>query len=282
EHKVINLETVGSAFWNKSDIPVNFNFLNKNESTKNVSGKEIKIGNITFYLTPKLFQNILIGLIVFSLLIVVGTYLACAALNSSIEIKSADLTAQKTKLESNVNSTTTPTPQINTNDIINKTFEKNGKILQSFNALGSVIPEKVWIDSFELKDDLNASINGKSYSVDDIVAYYQNLIRSAYFQNLKISAIKVVGGNSETGSNNPVSIISKNEEPTPNSMPNLSSLPSLPNLPSINQQKYYEFSFGNSLNATVSSSSSNTPSSPSPNPQPMDQPAGPMDQLAGP
>ncbi|MDD3014420.1 MAG: hypothetical protein PHC34_12015, partial [Candidatus Gastranaerophilales bacterium] len=42
EHKVINLETVGSAFWNKSDIPVNFNFLNKNESTKNVSGKEIK------------------------------------------------------------------------------------------------------------------------------------------------------------------------------------------------------------------------------------------------
>jgi len=265
EQELVNLETVGAAFWKKSDIPVSFNFLGSNGPTDNSPGKEIKIGSTSFYLTAKLLQNILLGSIVCSLLLVVAIYLACSAIISSMEKTSADLSAQKSQLESAINSSNAGN-QTNTNDIISKVFTKNGKFLQSFNALGSVIPEKVWIESFEMKDDFNATIKGKAYSVDDIVIYYQNLVKSAYFQNLKISSIRVVGDDS-TGGNNGVSIIPKSENqitpPISNAPPSLGALPGMPSLPSVSSQRYYEFSFGNSSSSTLSSSSSIAPPQPS-------------------
>jgi|GEM_PF-2988724 len=275
ERTLINLETIGAAFWNKSSIPVNFNFLGKKKESSGNTGKQIKIGNISFYLTSKLVQNIFIGLIVFSLLIVVGTYLACSAIDSNMEKKYADLTHQKSQLD-NALSSVVPENKVSTDDIINKVFDKNGKILHSFNALGSVIPEKVWIESFEMKDDFNASIKGKAYSVDDVVAYYQNLIKSAYFQNFKISSIKVIGENSASSSSSSsgVSIIPKNEGQSPNSQSE--SIPSIPSLPNLNSQKYYEFTFGNSTSSTVStdtasaSPSPDAPASGVPSPSPVE------------
>lgn len=265
EQRFVDMESIGASFWNKSDIPINFNFLRKSSSS-GVSGNEIKIGDFSFNLTPKLFQNILIGAIVVSLLLVVGTYLVCSAIGSGMEKKLSDLTIRKSQLETEIAAADTGN-QLNTDDIINKVFEKNGKVLQSFNALGSVIPERLWIEYFELKDDFSTSIRGKSYSVDDIVAYYQNLIRSAYFQNFKISSIKVIGGDPQSGGNSGVSIVAKSDN---QSSSNPGSLPGIPNLPSLSQQKYYEFSFGNSATSASPAPAPSAPGTPAP------PPMGPM------
>jgi hypothetical protein len=266
----VELETVGASFWNKSEIPLNFNFLNTGSSSNPV-GTKIKIGSLTFYMTPKLLSNIFIGLIVFSLLLVASTWLICSAMVSSMEKKYEDLATQKAQLESVINAASVPT-QVSTDEIISKTFEKNGKILQSYNAIGSVIPEKLWIETFTVVDDLNTCITGRAYSVEDIVSYYQNLTRSAQFQNLKITSIKVIGDDSPQGTD--VSIVQNNQPNATSSTPE--NLPNIPNLPSMTSKKYYTFIFGSPINViSAISARQGAPAASTPPADPAAAPAPP-------
>lgn len=264
------LETIGACFWNKSEISLSFNFLSRGSSVDPV-GTKIKIGNFTFYLTPKLLQNIIIGVMVFSVILIVGIIVISSAIISSMERKYEDLAIQKSKLESEISAASVQ-PEASSDVIIGKVFEKNGKILQSYNSIGAVIPEKLWIEAFGVNNDLNSYITGKAYSVDDIVSYYQNLLRSAQFQNFKITSIKVIDGDQSQDSgvnitqNNDPSNSGKNE--SVNSLPNISNIP---NLPSVSTQRHYQFVFGNPITPPTPGTSAAAPAATSENPAPPTQ-----------
>jgi len=264
--QLVDIETVGAVFWNKSDIPLSFNFLKEDGKSAGINGP--------FELTARLFHNILLGCIAFTFLFAAAVDGICYTINSGLEQQYASLSSQAAQLENDLGATDQGV-QVSSAEVVNKVFEKNSKVLQLYNALGSVIPEKLWLDSLELRDDLSTSIRGKAYSVDDIVAYYQNLIRAAQFQNLKISSIKVVDGNSSQTDNSGVSIVATN-----NKTLGPGTLPVIPNLPDISTQKYYEFTFGATPTAAPVTAPGNSPtpaaSSAPMTPSAPEMPGGPV------
>ncbi|OGI24329.1 MAG: hypothetical protein A2287_10040 [Candidatus Melainabacteria bacterium RIFOXYA12_FULL_32_12] len=236
---IISLESVGSTCWDAEDFPVNFNFLNK-DGVGSGAGFKLTILGKSFILTSTLAEYMLIGLIAFTFIILASTYMICLSINGSLEKAYRESFTKLSKIEESKQESTEnqsqPT-QINANELLYSVYDKNKKILQSYNAISEVIPEKLWIEYFELHDNLATSVKGKAYSVEDIVNYYQSLNKTAKFENFKIASIKIVNQNStpET-SNSEVTIVP--------SSTNGMDLPSLPGLPTLSSQKYYEFVFG--------------------------------------
>lgn len=251
----ISLETVGAAYWNSANVSLNLNFLEKENASYNFGETVVFMGK-QFNLTSQLIEYGLLGLITFCFIALTGIYLICMSINAGIEKSLIERQQELGKMQQAVNEQSKAAQQsvkTNASDIISSVYDKNEKLLQSYNAIGEVIPEKLWVENFELHDNLNTIINGKAYSVEDIVNYYQNLVKTAKFENFKISSIKTAeqdASNSNTNSNTDVTINSGKESA------------SLPGLSSVSSQKYYTFSFGNSTASTASTPPA-TPPAPS-------------------
>ena len=256
------LETIGAAAWKKSSIKIGFNFLDEKIETQNGSAVTLSIAGKTFVLTTQLIEKTALVLLPVTFLSVVIVFIILSAILGSMNKTLEDISAKKLNYQAVIekNKTQQTKQQVApTQDLTPAVYDKNSKIMQSFLAVGEVIPEKLWIEKFNLNDDMTTTITGKAFAVDDILSYYQNLTVSGTFQNLKITSIKIVG-DSDSSKNTDVTIVTPNNNApkpqAPANSPTISNLPKLPTLPSISNikgsispfigRKYYEFTFGTS------------------------------------
>jgi len=226
----VSPESIGAACWKHSKIGINFNFSDAEEQSE-LQGVFGQIGikkSIHLYLLGGI---ILIGLLslVFSLLLLgINTFLG-----SQISKHSSKITKLKTF---NVSSS----KEFNLNGVMNVTYNKNLEFLTSYDAIGAVIPEKLWIDSFFINNDLRIKLKGKSYTVDDIKTYFENLQKMAKFKNLKIKNIEIISTETNTSTENNFNDSRGNDQEILNLPP-----PPVPNSSSASNKNYYEFVFDN-------------------------------------
>ncbi|EKE04489.1 MAG: hypothetical protein ACD_20C00057G0002 [uncultured bacterium] len=235
-NNAISLESVGSTCWKAPDSPINFNLLGQDGPEL---GFKIPFLDKSLSLNSALIEYILLGLIALSFISFATTYLVCLAMNSSLEKaqKESYIKLGEVTKEAELIAKDQPTMQGNANELAYTIYDKNQRLVQSYNAISEVIPEKLWIEHFDLNDNLTTNIRGKAYSVEEIISYYQSLNKAAKFANLKIASIKVVNQDAAPSQENPeVTIIPSNNQS--------GDLPSIPNLPTLSSHKYYEFAFG--------------------------------------
>jgi hypothetical protein len=215
---------------------------------------------------------ILFGLIAISTVLIILICLIVMPINSSLSNQYNQLSQKCDEYKQKFDKP--QTKAFNLFDVVQKGFTNNERIITSYDAISAVIPEKVWITSIGIDENLNATIQGKAYNVEDIVRYYENLLSVSKFNNFKIKSIKAVGENSGPSSNTPdVSInpTENNSAPTTTTpqLPGngLSGAPTLPaqqsgspmlppppssgdvgsSIAAISGPKYYEFDLGNPI-----------------------------------
>ena len=249
-NKYVSAEVIGSACWKSAPVKFGFNFIGS--SGKDEGGFLSSIGLSGNPIHIYLFAAIALSTIVITALTVIFM-----SVNGFFESKNIEMSAQCNKYKAKFSQ---PVQKVfNLYDTVQEGFTNNAKFIDSFNALGSVIPEKVWITSVAVDSGLNTEVKGNAYNIEDIVAYYKNLLTVSKFNNLKIKSIKVVGeADSNSNSSNSNTPTSVNINPPPLSPPSSGAAPALPPPPSIAgqdissnttpsspSQKYYEFIFGN-------------------------------------
>lgn len=258
KHEAINPEVIGASCWKNAPVRFGFNFSAKGQDDDPGFLTNLGIAGNPIHL-------LLLGLITLSTVLVALISLVAIPINSSLEEQYRQMFTKCAQYKEKFDKPQTQT--FNLNDVVQTGFQNNEKVVAAYSAVSSVIPEKVWITAIDIDENMNASIRGRAYNVEDIVSYYENLLSVSKFNNFKIKSIKVVGENSGTDTTKPdVSINTvpngpqMQPSPSPNNMsPGLptppggsSMLPPPPSSSGINNTlavsagpRYYEFDFGN-------------------------------------
>lgn len=242
--EAISPEVIGASSWKNAPVRFVFNY-------SNIAGADEVPGFLAnMGISGNPLHFVLLGLITVAFLLITAISLICLPINGYLDEQYRNLSVQcaqyKEKFEK-------PKEKVfDLFDVVQTGFDNNEKFITSFDAVSSVIPEKVWISSINVDENLNASIQGRAYSVEDIVSYYQNLLSVGKFNNFKIKSIKVVGDASGTETPTDVSVNSPSAQPptapsTPNSSSSLLPPPPVAGLDSsiASGPKYYEFNLGN-------------------------------------
>lgn len=252
----ITPEAMGAAYYKNAPVKFSFNF-------SSLESMEVEVpdflANIGVMGNP--VHLVLLALIAVAVSVVFLTVLIFIPVNSTLQDQYRKLYVQCEKYKESEK----PVEKVfNLYSVVQNGFQNNEKIVTSYDAISAVIPEKVWVTSVSIDENLNADITGKAYSIEDIVNYYQNLLSVAKFSNFKIKSIKVVGDSVATDASAPdVSVNTINDHQKMNlsrkseTLPSLSSSelppPPMPSssgldapIPIASDAKYYEFNFGNS------------------------------------
>jgi len=255
---IINPEVIGSSCWKNAPVKFGFNFLNS-KGQDEMPGLLASLG-----VSGNPLHVVLLGLISVAFVLITLISLIAIPINISLDEQYKQLFVKCSEYQAKFDKPQTKV--FNLFDVVKTGFSNNEKIITSYDAISGVIPEKVWITSIGIDEDLNASIQGKAYNVEDIVSYYENLLSVSKFNNFKIKSIKVVGDNTGTPNNTPdvsVNTVGNNQQPpqdnpmSPTMQPPQDGSQMLPPPPpqtsvgagsqmaSIVGPKYYEFDFGN-------------------------------------
>lgn len=258
KHEAINPEVIGASCWKNAPVRFGFNFSAKGQDDDPGFLTNLGIAGNPIHL-------LLLGLITLSTVLIALISLVAIPINSSLEEQYRQMFTKCAQYKEKFDKPQTQT--FNLYDVVQTGFQNNEKVVAAYSAVSSVIPEKVWITAIDIDENMNASIRGRAYNVEDIVSYYENLLSVSKFNNFKIKSIKVVGENSGTDTTKPdVSINTvpngpqMQPSPPPNNMSSglpappggSSMLPPPPSSSGINNTlavsagpRYYEFDFGN-------------------------------------
>ncbi len=222
--KVVNLEAVGASAWKNTSINLCFNFLEKKDDDD--VAQKVKIMGKDVILSRKQVQNIILGMIGCSILTLGGMYFLLNLLVSNMEKEIYGLNNELNKAKNLLASGGNLSEKTN---FIRTTYKSNETIRNTYNDIGSLIPQKLWLESLELNNDKHIKISGRSYDVESIMTFYQNLSGSNNIENIKIASIKVVSSTNKT------------------SIPNNSNYvnTSKPIIPTITPEKIYQFVISN-------------------------------------
>ena len=250
--EVVSPEAVGASLYRNAPVDFSFNFLQVPGFYEEVPDFLANIG-----VTGNPVHLLLIALITGVAALIAFFSIISVPMNNFFEkeYKQAYILCDKYKKTLNK-----PRARVfDLGDVVEKAIDRNEKIVSSYDSIGAVIPEKVWITSINISENLQTDISGNAYSVEDIITYYKNLLSISKFNNLKIKSIRVVGDSSSSEQDIPEITINNEELNRPVSRSNRNSmLPPPPPSPAaiapvqpVSAVKYYEFSFGNNSSAST-------------------------------
>lgn len=239
----ISPESIGAACWKRSKLNLNLNFHDK-EDKEEIHGLLGQLGikkPVHLYLLIWAFSSFFVIFTITLLLFGINSYLNYQVSAQNSEIKNLEKFNVK------------PTKEFDESDVFLSVYNKNLELLTSYDSIGAVIPEKLWVDSFFIDNELQVKITGKAYKVEDIVIYFENLQNMAKFKNLKIKSIKIISVATSTKNNldlndSNASNSYKNEfdrERSPGGAEFDLPPPPMPDTLSVQKQNYYQFIFTN-------------------------------------
>jgi hypothetical protein len=254
---MISPEIIGILVWEKSQVSLKFNF-NEN-SVKVASSYSFTIGEHEINITAKLLQNIAIGCIVFSLTVIGILWYGAESILSIQTRTLQEVAAKMSELEMALKSD--KSNKVIPSKVIEERYLANKNIIMSYDSLAIDIPEKLWLQEFEVYSDLSAYIKGQALKMEDVLNYYESLQKLGRFNNLKISSLKIINPAEEAKSTDVASV-----SPAPGSVDNV--------LPAITTnfntgEKMYEFVFGEKKAVTPATSTSPGTATPTASPPPV-------------
>lgn len=183
----LSLESVGTACWGSTPIDLNFNF-GDFESKNEIHGLLGQIG------IKKPIHFYLFLIIITAVILIGGTTIACSVVNGFLEGNIQKTLAKINKLKEQ----DTPTIKaFDINDVKINTYKRNLDLLDSYDSIGATIPENVIIESFVISNDLNATITGRAFEVEELIIYFENLREVGKFTDLKIQTAKIASSDSK-------------------------------------------------------------------------------------
>ncbi|MFA6989556.1 MAG: hypothetical protein WC197_05760 [Candidatus Gastranaerophilaceae bacterium] len=252
---MISPEIVGICCWSQSSSLLKFNF-NEAGALKEYIAQSIIIAGHEIEITPKLLQNIAIGFIAFSLILISALWYISESIISiqtrAIQEISSKISELQTSLDANKVGHIIPSA------VIDEIYNNNKNVITSYDSLAIDIPEKLWIEEFEVYSDLSTYIKGKALKMDDILGYYESLQKLGKFKDFKITSLKIADPTAEknaassTLSTPPSLLPMPPAPPTTGSvlLPPVSNVSTSNNLEFFTSVKTYEFVFGVQKSAT--------------------------------
>ena len=220
-------ESVGAACWNNAAININFNF----SSITPQNEFQGLLGNIG--VKKPLHLYLFIG--IFGSLVFITLFsLIFAGINGYLESE----INRKTSEIANLQKLDVPPPKVfNLDNALSRAYIGNLDLITSYDAVGATIPEKIWLKSFSINSNLDTRIKGIAYSVEDILVYFENMLKVAKFKNLRIKSIKVASLGESSGE---APDISKPEKGVALPLP---PMPESEEVTPLSLANYYEFVF---------------------------------------
>lgn len=197
---VISLEAVGAALFGKSLIPVSFNFMLNAKAMAGFGGTEFKLFGKVIAISTPLINRVLISLTFITIFLYGLIFIGCSSWDKSLSLKIDEqneklrvITYERAKIEKENEAF----KRSDVSQIVTTVYSDNEKIVQSYNAISSVIPQNLWINYVRLDKNLSSLIKGRSLNVDLIMQYYQDLLFSAKFNAFKVQSIKIYNPNEQ-------------------------------------------------------------------------------------
>ncbi len=184
----ISLEAVGIANWAKND-GFKFNFVDVAVAIDNTvdsiywGDKEI---------TPKEVLNFVIIISAIAIVLTAAVYIILISLNNSNAKSNDQLENEIRELQRRLDRDNNKVNNgISEKQFLLDKYTYNKEMLKSYGAVGRSIPEMLWIEEFQLSENSKIFLKGRSYRMDDILSFYDNLSTNANFPNLTINQLEI-------------------------------------------------------------------------------------------
>ena len=184
----ISLEAVGIANWAKND-GFKFNFVDVAVAIDNTV-EAIYFGDRE--ITPK--EVLKISVVICSIFIIISAlvFFILIPINNSNDRRNAELEDEIRELQRRLDRDNNKIKAgISEKQFLHDKYYRNKEMLKSYGAVGRSIPEMLWIEEFELAEDSKVFLKGRSYRMDDILSFYDNLSTNASFPNLTINQLEI-------------------------------------------------------------------------------------------
>lgn len=184
----ISLEAVGISTWAKNE-GFKFNFVDVAVAIDNTvdsiywGDKEI---------TPKDVLNFIIIICSIFILITAGIYGILFPLSNANAKRNEQLENEIRELQRRLDRDNNKVSNgISEKQFLLDKYTYNKEMLKSYGAVGRSIPEMLWIEEFQLAENSKVFLKGRSYRMDDILSFYDNLSTNANFPNLTINQLEI-------------------------------------------------------------------------------------------
>ena len=184
----ISLEAVGIANWAKNE-GFKFNFVDVAVAIDNTVDA-IYFGDKE--ITPKEVLKLSIIICLLFVIITGGIYLLFIPLNNSNDKRNEQLDEEIRELQRRLDRANNRVDTgISEKQFLQNKYTKNKEMIRSYGAVGRSIPEMLWIEEFQLSEESKIFLKGRSYRMDDILSFYDNLSTNANFPNLTINQLEI-------------------------------------------------------------------------------------------
>jgi len=187
----ISLEAVGIANWYFNQDGFKFDFLDAPLAVDTtVESIFVPIGGRDVELTPELIKKIVTVFGVIVALILGLIYVGLVSFYNAKEQEHLELASKIQKLDQELG-TQPRVSGMSEAEFLQKSYTNNLFYKKSYAAIAREIPDMLWIEEFQLSENSNLYLAGRSYRMDDVLNYYDSLNKLGKFQNLKLTVLKI-------------------------------------------------------------------------------------------
>ncbi len=184
----ISLEAVGISNWAKNE-GFKFNFVDVAVAIDNTV-EAIYFGDKE--ITPKEVLKYSIVICLLFVIITGGIYLLFIPLNNSNDRRNEQLDEEIRELQRRLDRDNNRVDTgISEKQFLQDKYTRNKEMIKAYGAIGRSIPEMLWIEEFQLAENSKVFLKGRSYRMDDILSFYDNLSTNATFPNLTINQLEI-------------------------------------------------------------------------------------------
>lgn len=184
--KAITPEAIGAAVYRSKDFKTRFNFLKKNE-VKTVEMVEVfghQVVKEQLYAAAAVIAVVLAGL---------GWLVsnAIGAFSATLETNKNELVQRETTLQADLKKYRTSDNKQSIYSIAKKIDKTMLSEISYYNAIGSAIPNKVWLTYFYVDSKGGSGMEGATTSVDDVYIFFRGVKSQVPDSDLVLSKLSV-------------------------------------------------------------------------------------------
>jgi hypothetical protein len=192
----ITPEIIGSAVYITYQYPIKFNFIQDAEEDLESEFAEekyptIMVGNTEVEITPTMMKKLVV---IISVFILFPLIFLLFMINPIIDKKQSSLDDINSKIKTDqaeIKKYNVQQKEFDPQDEAKKITQNNRTEILSFGALGSSIPNKLWVTYYDSDSQGHVDVKGKSSDVDSVYIFYKNMKQLVDKSDLRIHKLEL-------------------------------------------------------------------------------------------
>lgn len=192
----ITPEIIGSAVYLTYQYPVKFNFIqNADEELESEFAEEkypkIMVGNIEVEITPTMMKKLVVIISVFILFPLIFLLFVINPITDKKQSVLDDINSKIKTDQAEIKKYNVQQKEFDPQDEAKKITQNNRAEILSFGALGSSIPNKLWVTYYDSDSQGHVDVKGKSSDVDSVYIFYKNMKQLVDKSDLRIHKLEL-------------------------------------------------------------------------------------------